>query len=549
MIFSQSVIRTDFIPVLFEAPGQSNAIGRGEADRYNQLTPWATTPQKVKIFYKPDYTATDNGTWNDLIVGTILTVEPDLSSFRVLGGYVTAAIKLAAILNRNVYIIPCGDGGTIMNNGGAFRSWHPSISAECYEVAHSRYLSPALTKLRTDFPGRQILIFRLAHEGETDAGEGRTQSEFFTDIGTYETSARAFTGILDNAPFIITKISYMRDAAEDVINLAWQQFADADPNRVKIIDISDLDRKVDLTTAEKGGFSPSTGADDEHQSYLAQIEKGFRIAEAIRAFYGLADVSLVAPTTNTAFDPSTINAGHVRLQGTSSKVTLVTDTFRISAATNDLSTGTFSSVTGVVCYKHDGGKGWIFFPLLNGASNNLSRLQTSAAVGTTLFAHSFSVSCWIRPRDGRPPAVYTIYHDVQNTGAINNSRTYALVLTTGQVNVVLAIGGTAVQATTLDPVFDDNAVQRPYHLAITFTSGDAIRIYIDGVLTALDPAFPGDISGLTMANYVNATNVLAIGVNRTGASTYNNHFYGHIREFTIQPVVYSVGDIANLMLN
>lgn len=546
---SQSVIRTDFIPVIFEAPAQSNGIGRGEADRYNQLTPWPTIPQKVKIYYKPDYTATDNGTWNDLIVGTILTVEPDLSSFRVFGGYVTAAIKLAAILNRDVYIIPCGDGGTIMNNGGAFRSWHPSISNECYEVAHTRYLSPALTKLRTDFPGRQIVIFRTAHEGETDAGQGRSQAQFFADIGTYETSARAFTGILANAPFVVTKISYMRDAAEDTINAAWQQFADADTKRIKIVDISDLDRKVDLSTAEKGGFSPSTGADDEHQSYLAQIEKGFRIAEAIRAFYGWQDVSLIPATTNTAFDPSTINAGHVRLQCTSAKVTLVTDTYRISAATNDLSTGTFSSVTGVICYKHDGGKGWLGFPLLNGASTNLSRLQTSAAVGTTLFAHSFSFSAWVRPRDGHPPIIYTLYQDVQNTGALNNSRTYALILTTGHINVVLAIGGTAVQATTLNPVFDDNAVQRPYHIAITFTSGNLIRIYVDGVLQSLDPAFPGDISGLTMANYVNATNVLTIGANRTGASTYNNHFYGHMREVTIQPVVYSVSDIQNLMLN
>jgi hypothetical protein len=546
---SQSVIRTDFIPVIFDAPSQSNGIGRAEADRYTQLTPWSTAPKGVKIFYKPDYTSTDNGSWSQCFVGSIVTVEPDLPSFRVFAGYVTAAIKLQAILNRNVYIIPCGDGGTIMNDGGAFRSWHPTISGECYTVANARYLSQAIAKLRTDFPGRQIVIFRTAHEGETDASQGRTQAQFLTDVQTYETAARGFTGIMDNAPFIVTKINYLQTSGEDDINAAWQDLADADPKRVKIVDISDLPRKTDLTTTEKGGLSPSTGSDDEHTSYLAQIEKGFRIAEQIRAFYGWADVSLIPATTNTAFDPSTINAGHVRLQCTSSKVTLVADKYIISAATNDLSTGTFSSVTNLVTYKHNAGKGWLFFPLLNGASANLSRLQSSAAIGTTLFSHSYSYSSWVIPRDGNPPSVYTLYHDVQNTSNLNLSRTYALITTDGKINVVYAVGGTAVSATTASAVFSDNTVESPVHIAITFTSGDYIRIYVNGVIQTLDAGALGNISALTMANYVNATNSLAIGVQRTGASTYLNHFYGHMREVTIQPVVYSTTDIANLMLN
>ena len=44
-----------------------------------------------------------------------------------------------------------------------------------------------------------------------------------------------------------------------------------------VIDLSDQPTKAELTTLQKGGVTPSTGVDDGHESYLAQIAKGERI--------------------------------------------------------------------------------------------------------------------------------------------------------------------------------------------------------------------------------------------------------------------------------
>jgi hypothetical protein len=543
-------LASNFIPVLWDgAPGQSNSIGRGEADRYKQLTPWSCNPKGVKIFYKPDYTATDNGYWSQLYIGSVQTVEPDLSTFRVFGGYVTAALKLAAILNRDVFIIPTGDGGTVMNTLGTYRTWNPATANECFDVAHDRYFTPAISKLQTAYPGRQIVVFRVVHEGETDAGQSRSQADFLADIQAYENSSRGHDPLILRAVTVVCEINYMQTAAETTINAAWAQFIATDPQRVKFVTTSDLKRKVDLTTTEKGGITASTGADDEHLSYLAQIEKGWRIAEAIRLRYSFPDVSLVSPSTNTGFDPSTINAGHVRLQMSSGKVTLTTDTYKVASLTNDLSAGIFNSVTNLVYFKHDRYKGWTEWDFFNLATTNLPRIQSSAAIGTTLFAHSFSYGEWIRPRDGNPPILACLVNDIQNTASPNNSRLLINIATTGKINIIFAIGGTAVQATTNTAVFVDNTIEEPIHLAVTFTSGGLIRIYVNAVLQTLDAVQNGDISGLTMANYVNATNTLTLGANRTGAGVYANHFYGHRRELTIQPVVWSVSDIQNLMLN
>lgn len=543
-------LASNFIPVLWSgSPGQSNDIGRAEADRYHQLTPYTVDPKQIHIYYKPDYTATDNGAWFPLIVGSILTVEPDLPSFRVFGGYVTAAIKMQSMLNRPVYIIPTGDGGTVMNTLGTYRTWNPATSGECYQVATERYFTPAISKLMTDFPGRQIVIFRAIHEGETDAGQSRSQANFLADVQSFENSLRAYNPLLLFAPVAVCEIFYMDTAAEDTINAAWTQFVNADPGRVKWVQTSDLKRKVDLTTTEKGSLTATTGADDEHLSYLAQVTKGLRIAEAWRSFYGWASGDLQPASTNTGFNPSTINAGHVRLQCSPGKVTTTANTYKLTALTNDLSTGTFSTFTNLHLFKWEGGKGWWQTPTVNAASNNFPRLVSSAAIGTTLFAHSFSYGEWIRPRDGQYTIIQCLLHDIQNVSSPNNSRLQIFILTTGKINVIFSIGGTAVQAVTDSVIFPDGSQTEPVHLAITFTSGGLIRIYINAVLQTLDAVNNGNISGLTMANYVNGTNPLLLGARLAAAATYDQHFYGHRRELTIQPVVWSVGDIQNLMLN
>lgn len=543
---------SNFIPVLLSW-GQSNEIGRAEFERYFHLTPYSFDPTGIQIYRKTDYTSTDNGAWEKLQVGGPATREYDLPTFTTYGSYVTAAIKLRALLNnKTVYIIPTADGGTVVNTLGTFRTWNPATSNECFDVAMDNYYQVAIDKLQAANPGVPIKVFIACTEGETDAGQSRTQTQFFNDVTDVVTAMRAYEE-LSTAPLIAAKINYMQTAAETTINAAWEQYRSANSTLVRLVETSDLKRKTDLTVTEKGSISPSTGSDDEHLSYLAQNTKGLRVAEAIRDFYGWSDVSIVPASTNTAFDPSTLGTVHVRLQGTSGKVTLQANRYDIAtsagAIVNDGSIGTFSITNGTYQYKEDGGEAWINAgAVVSGAANN-SRIQTSAAVGTSLFNHSYSFAAWIKPRDGNPAVVSVLYHDVQNTTNVNNSRTYALITTDGKINAVYAQGGTAVQATTQNAIFTDGTQSGPKHIAITFTSGDFIRIYVDGVLQTLDATNNGNISGLTMASYVNATNVLTIGALRSGAATYSSYFYGKMREVLIQPVVYSAGDIANLMLN
>jgi hypothetical protein len=539
----------DFIPVIFSW-GQSNEIGRGEAERQLQLTPYSFDPTGIKIYYKTNYSATDNGAWYNLQTGSVLTQEPD-NSVTTFGSYITAAIKLGAILNKTVYIIPTADGGTVVNNTGGLRTWHPSVVNECFDVAMDNYYQVAIDKLQVAFPGKQIVVFMTVTEGESDAGTGRTQLQFYNDITTVISSMRAYE-LLSTSPLIAAKMNYLQTSAEDDIDAAWVDYYNANPSVVRLVETTDLPRKMDLTTAQKGGITASTGSDDEHLSYIAQNTKGLRVAEEIRNYYGWADVSIIPSSTNTGFDPTTLGTVNVRLQGTSSKVTLQTDKYNIStsagAIVNDGSTGTFA-VTGTIQYKETELKGWINISGLIGGIANTSRIQTGAAVGTSLFNHSFSIAAWIKPRDGNPPANYSIFHDIASTGTPNNSRLLVYMSTDGKLNALYAVGGTAVTATTASAIFVDGTQDRSKHIAITFTSGNFIRIYVDGVLQTLDVTNNGNIAALTMANYTNGTNVFTIGAQRTGAATYNTYYYGHIREVMIQPVVYSAGDIANLMLN
>jgi hypothetical protein len=538
----------DFIPVILSW-GQSNEIGRAEFGRYLDLTPYTFDPIKVKGYWKTDYTTTDNGQWSSMQVGSAMTREYDLSSFTTYGSYVTAAIKLAAILNKTVYVIPVADGGTVVNTLGTYRTWNDATSAECFDVAMDRFYQVAIDKLQVEFPGKQIVVFITVTEGETDAFQTRTQLQFFNDVTSIMTAMRSYEQ-LSTALLVVQKINYMQNSDEDTINAAWDDYLAANPDRVRIVETSDLVRKTDLTVTEKGGISPSTGADDEHISYLGQNEKGLRVAEAIRSFYGWADVSLTPSSTNTAFDPTSIGTVHIRLQGSSGKVTQTANKYTLTGITNDGSIGTFAINNGTIHYKQDDIKGWINSNLtLSSGSNNLPRVQTTAAVGTSLFNHSFSIAGWVRPRDGNPTAFYSLVHDIQNTASVNNSRVLVGIATDGKVYALYAVGGTAVQAQTNTAVFTDNTQTAAAHLTWTFTSGGLIRIYVNGVLQTLDAVLNGNISALTMANYVNATNTLTLFATRGTGSSYNNHFYGHVRELMIQPVVYSTTDIANLMLN
>src|SRR5690606_5670647 len=109
------------------------------------------------------------------------------------------------------------------------------------------------------------------------------------------------------------------------------------------------------------------------------------------------------------------------------------------------------------------------------------------------------------------------------------------------------IGGTTITAFTQAAIFPDGETDW-LHIAFTFTSGELIRIYVNGEIQTLAVGTDGDISGINLSDYNNAANALVIGQRRL-AETFDLGYVGLMRELVVQPGVWDADDIANLMLN
>src|SRR5688572_7025365 len=246
------VFQPDFIPVIFD-DGQSNAIGRAESERLEKLTKYPFDPSNIWAFYKPDRTSTDNGLWFRMQVGSAMTVEPG-TSVTHFGGYYTAAVQLSVILNRDVFIIPVGEGATTITPNSTFRDHYPETVNECFRVATSNYFKPAIDKLRATYPGREIVVFKFFHEGETDAFLGTRSNMFYSAFLTYHNALNSFDPLFKRSPWIITKLYYLISSDEDRVNeQVYEKFVSENPDDAFLVDISAYPRKVDLTPTESGG--------------------------------------------------------------------------------------------------------------------------------------------------------------------------------------------------------------------------------------------------------------------------------------------------------
>lgn len=530
--------------------GQSNAIGRAESGRL-ALTTYPDQPANVQIYYKPDYTSALNGGFEPYSAG-FHTIEPDLSAaYTLYSQTLVAAYRLRDYSGNMVYIIPMGDGGIALEQNLTSPDWSPASTGECFDIFTQYYWDRAIANIIALNPGKVITPIIIWAQGETDATDGTATADYATNFSALYTALRAhgtYASYLTAAPWIIPTLNYQQDANETTINADFVAFAAGTGlGRVFVVDMSAQPRKIDLTSGEKGGIvATSPTGDDEHLSYKAQNYLGEQISTITKTFYGYTapDPSEI---TTSAFNPSTITSTGVWLPCTSPKLSVNSDNF-ITNIVNDLSAGDFVPAASTsVRKKIDRLKASIWFsPITN------SRCESATAIGSTMFGNAagWSVSAHLKPRNGQPSNVCSIVHDIQNTASANNSRfLWSIENGSGKIYGILAIGGTAVQFRTLNSVFSAGAQLTETHIAVT-CDGSLIRVYANGVLQALDVTLNGVVSGLVMTNYVNVTNKLQIGATRTGASTYNNFWYGRIRNLTIQPgVVYSVGDIANLMLN
>jgi hypothetical protein len=519
--------------------GQSNSIGRGTAQRIIQLTTDKETPDGVKIYFKTDYTTADNGVFEPLQEGGN-TREPD-GSTGFSGAYGVLAARLKQLTpNNTVYIIAAGDGGTPLTNLLTSPDWNENSVAECFQIFTQRYYNVAYAKIVAENPGKTIVPIMLWHQGENDAADATATAQYAARFATFVPALRASHASLADALLIITKLHYNIDANEAAINAAFQAYADANSDLVKIIDISDINRKVDLTVGEKGGVA-TAGADDQHTSYLGQIAKANRAYTFIKARY--APNSDDSEIVTNAFDVSTISPVGIWLPLSRNYVTLGTDN-TITGIQNLLSTGTFSTFTGPVKFKLAKRKGSI-----TTLASTTPRIIGAGATGSTLIDGSFSVSFFLKPRDGQPAATNTIIHDIQNTASANLSRFGILHIAGGFINTFIAVNGTIVQAQTASAVFTDGGQSEEKHITLTYTNGGIVRIYVNGVLQTLDVLFPGDLSTIDLTAYVNATNPITLFATKTGAASFSTPYIGGIRQITFQSVVYSTNDIANLMLN
>lgn len=278
-------------------------------------------------------------------------------------------------------------------------------------------------------------------------------------------------------------------------------------------------------------------------------------------YYGHNDDALIykfdvshtnSPSTehysNTEFFPETITATGVRLQMNrdNSEVSSATPAVGIGVVTrshNTLSVGSIAFLnagTNNPEFLVQFDRGWYYF--------NSSRIVSSTSIANTFFRGSFSFGFWMMPDDGQPAAAQSIFR-VSNLTTTTIDDTVRFQLSTdGKVLVSYAANGTNTNLVPANVIFANGAITTPVHIACTFTSGGIIRLYVDGVLQSDDGVSTGSMASITMTNF-STTNPFYIGMRQTGASTFDLPYTGRLREFLIQPVIWSAGDITNIMLN
>lgn len=186
-------------------------------------------------------------------------------------------------------------------------------------------------------------------------------------------------------------------------------------------------------------------------------------------------------------------------------------------------------------------RGWAYM-------DGTCRMRSVTSIGNTLYRNSFSVGFWLRPADGQPAATNILYRDSSNQSTTVDDRVQISLGSDGKITALYTINTVSGTATTASAVFANGAVTTPKHIAATFTSGGLIRIYVDGVLQTLDVTNNGDISALTMSSYT-TSNQSHFGQRQTGGASWDLGYVGYVREILCQPVVWSAGDITNIMLN
>lgn len=535
---------TNVIPVLF-VMGQSNSDGSAEASRMG-LVKYPLMDSNVYLFRKPTFNTTNNGTISPLKSGVNTTFQPSPSG-TTFGAYAITTQLLSSYLGgQPVYVLLAARGGSSLQVGlSANPCWDPTIPNEMFDYATQGIFTPGIAAIQSANPGKTIKVFISWQQGEADNTDDTATANYPVNFAAFMVAIKAYNSLLNAAPWLITKLYYNLTANETALNNYFQSLASSN---IKILDASSQPQKQNLSTDQKGGFSPTTtGGDDKHDSYLFQALKGELEYSAILAMNNPIGNN-TEYTTNTQFDPSTISsgAGNIRLQLSRDKVTINSITNVVTSPINDLHSTTFVT-TGNFRFKVDQRRGRLHKSPYDNTVDPFCHIESSALISTSLFNHSFSVGGWFKPYSGISAATQTLVYDIDNV-AVGANRFSLFITALGEIQFQYNAGA-GVTCAAKTPVIFNDLITRDVHIALTATSGGLIRIYVNGVLQVLTTVSGAgeNISALTMANYVNATNNIRFFVRR--AAVNDLPYTGEARELMIQPVVWSAGDIANIMLN
>lgn len=258
--------------------GQSNESGRGEKNRLLGLTSYLANPSGVKIFYKPvfvsDVTWSDDGSFDNYIVGTN-SVEPvNESTIDCHNQIVSLGPLLQAALNRDVYFINAAYGGTSLAPSGGAQDWEPVLTKQERYFTALNYLHRCISELIA--AGKKPKVFMMWHQGEADAQDATARANYQTNFDAFITAMRAQSPYLTSAPLLITQIAYAGGPNEAAINTALQAYVAANPTNSYIFDVASqvsVANKKNLSLAIRTTYPP-TASDDDHNTYEFQVKKG-----------------------------------------------------------------------------------------------------------------------------------------------------------------------------------------------------------------------------------------------------------------------------------
>jgi hypothetical protein len=255
----------------------------------------------------------------------------------------------------------------------------------------------------------------------------------------------------------------------------------------------------------------------------------------------LGDITDDAVSNNVTavFDPSTISSNYVWI--TPDDVTLDGGTSRVLTAADQLTTTPYN-------FEGDASNG----PLIsvqNGVdsfqmSANSIVLRNDSLDAGVFFGNTFSVYGRAKLDDGKPAGAQFLFHD---QGATTSTRCY-LSINNGLFQFAYLNGTSTVLANSTTNPIPDGAMSDFFEYNVVVPDGGTIEIWIRLAGEAwqqltLEVVQDGDMTGVDMSLYTNATNKLRVGVN---SSSNANGAPGYYRHFIIQPVAHNATDRTNL---